>query len=62
MKIYEGQGSRNAQPATQLRWALVGTRHDCLSINSHAEWGQRKRHPPPGARGGVDTERHGGGV
>lgn len=65
MKIYKGQGSRNARPATQLRRALLwwvwAPWHDCLSISSDTEWGQRKTHSPP-ALGGVEAEWHGGGV
>lgn len=62
MKIYKGQGAEMLSLPHNFAglWSVWVPLHDCQSI-SDTEWGQRKRHLPP-APGGVEAERHGGGV
>ena len=64
MKIYKGQGSRNAQPATQLRRALVGMGTPARLPVHQQQYrvGTEEETHPTTALGGVESERHGGGV
>ena len=62
MKIYKGQGSRNAQPATQLRRALVGMGSPgTIACPSAAiQSGDRGRDTPPTCvRGGGSRDAWG---